>query len=498
MKRRRVRVQSLLTVILLGCNIVGVGVSIVLIILVVPGPSVFVHGLWLMDFVLVPLVTVAAFLIGLVWITRSGLRQLRWAIHDLPASARDLRLTLSLPFRITAKQALLWYVSAAVVTTAYALHDPRYIAPIAFTLVFSGTVTCAACYLFTEFALRPTAAQALASAPPTRVRRTGMTTRTVAAWVMGTGIPVLGLMIIGVTTLTVGHRTVTDLAIPVFALGGVTLAVGLLLTLLMCGSTVAPINSVRAAMAELERGDLGAETVVFDGTELGELQRGFNEMARGLRERERIREVFGRHVGHEVAEYALSGDFESAGSEVDVAVLFVDIIGSTTLAARRPPGEVVTLLNRFFSVVVDEIDDRHGLINKFEGDAALAVFGAPARVEDPCTSALRAARAISDRLAAEVPDVAAGIGVSYGTAVAGNIGARRRYEYTVIGDAVNEAARLSEEAKRLDPHTAASGAAVAAAAEEERSCWRTVGGVTLRGRDAETEILVPLSPESVD
>ncbi len=489
--RRRVRIQSLLTVILLTCNLVGAVVAVVLVVAVVPGPSVFAHELWPVDFILVPLVTLAAFFTGLVWITRSALRRLRWSIHDRPATAHDLRVALSLPFRITAQQALLWYLSAAVITTAYAVHDVRYIAPIAFTLLFSGTVTCAACYLFSEFALRPAAAQALATAPPARVRRTGVTTRMVAAWVMGTGIPVLGLIIVGITCVTVGERTVMDLAIPVFALGGVTLAVGLLLTLLMCASTVAPIRSVRSAMAELGRGNLRAETVVFDGTELGELQRGFNDMARGLRDRERIREVFGRHVGHEVAEFALSGDFDSAGAEVDVAVLFVDIIGSTALAAQRPPADVVTLLNRFFAVVVDEVDARGGLINKFEGDAALAVFGAPAPVADPCTAALRAARAIGDRLAAEVPEAPAGIGVSYGTAVAGNIGARRRYEYTVIGDAVNEAARLCEESKRLDPHTAASGVAVDAADPAERTRWRAAGATTLRGRGSVTALHVP-------
>ncbi|GAA4816891.1 adenylate/guanylate cyclase domain-containing protein [Tomitella cavernea] len=489
--RRRIRVQTLLTVVLLTCNLVGAATAIVLIAVVVPGPPVFASRLWLLDFALVPAVTVAAFVIGLVWITRGSLRRLRWAIRGEPATARDLRTTLAMPFRITVRQAVLWYASAAIITAAYATRDLDYIAPIAFTVVFSGTVTCATSYLFSEFALRPTAAQALASAPPTRVRRTGVTTRMVAAWLIGTGIPVLGLMIIAVTTLTVGSRSVADLAIPVFALGGVTLAVGLLLTLLVCASTLAPINSVRSAMAEVERGRLDAEAVVFDGTELGELQRGFNEMARGLRERERIREVFGRHVGHEVAAFALSGDFDAAGREVEVAVLFVDLIGSTALAAHRPPATVVALLNRFFAVVVDEVDLRSGLINKFEGDAALAVFGAPAPVADPCTAALETARTIGDRLRAEVPELAAGIGVSYGSAVAGNIGAHRRYEYTVIGDAVNEAARLSEYAKRLNPHTVAAEASWQEANPAEQRLWRAAGETALRGRTAPTALFVP-------
>lgn len=488
----------MLTIVLLFGNFIGVVAAFVLIAAVVPGPSVFVSGLLLLDFVLVPIVTVLAFLIGLVWATRFALRRLRWAIEDRPATSRDLRVTLSMPLRLTGIQALLWFLTSAIVTVSFAAHDLSYIAPIAFTGAFAGTVTCAICYLFSEFVLRPTAAQALASAPPTRVRRTGVTTRTVTAWLIGTGIPVLGLMIIAITSLTVGERTVADLAIPVFALGGAALGAGLLLTLLVCSSTLAPINTVRTAMSEVERGDLTAEAIVFDGTELGELQRGFNQMARGLREREHIRDVFGRHVGHEVAEVALTGNFDSSGREVEVAVVFVDVIGSTALAARQAPTAVVELLNEFFAVVVDEVDKRRGLINKFEGDAALAVFGAPAPVADARTAALASARAIATRLAAEVPGVAAGLGVSFGTAIAGNIGAHQRYEYTVIGDSVNEAARLSEQAKLIDGHTVASGAALDGATAEEQARWRGVGSVELRGRAAPTRLFVPRPEPTTD
>src|SRR5699024_6192506 len=113
---------------------------------------------------------------------------------------------------------------------------------------------------------------------------------------------------------------------------------------------------------------------------------------------------------------------------------FIDVVGSTSLAATRPPKDVVALLNAFFRVVVDEVEVRDGFINKFEGDAALAVFGAPATVSEPCGAALGAARTITERLGREVSEVAAGVGVAFGRAVAGNIGARERYEYTVIGD----------------------------------------------------------------
>src|ERR1700756_2075332 len=108
--------------------------------------------------------------------------------------------------------------------------------------------------------------------------------------------------------------------------------------------TATPVRVVRAALKRVEDGDFNSNLVVFDGTELGELQRGFNAMVNGLRERERIRDLFGRHVGREVAALAEQETLELGGEERYVAVLFVDIIGSTPLVSGKPPTEVVALL----------------------------------------------------------------------------------------------------------------------------------------------------------
>ena len=106
------------------------------------------------------------------------------------------------------------------------------------------------------------------------------------------------------------------------------------------------------------------------------------------------------------------------------------------------------MLNRFFEVVVSEVESHGGLVNKFEGDAALCVFGAPVSLIDAPTAALIAARQIRDRVVA-AGEVSIGIGVAAGPVVAGQIGSSSRLEYTVIGDAVNEAARLTDLAKGL-------------------------------------------------
>ena len=117
---------------------------------------------------------------------------------------------------------------------------------------------------------------------------------------------------------------------------------------------------------------------------------------------------------------------------------------------------MVELLNRFFAVIVEEVDRHRGLVNKFEGDAALAVFGVPVTLEHPEDAALACARRIAERLNSEVPECLAGIGVAAGQVLAGYVGAKERFEYTVIGDPVNEAARLCELAKSTPGRLVAS------------------------------------------
>ncbi|MDG3015776.1 adenylate/guanylate cyclase domain-containing protein [Speluncibacter jeojiensis] len=488
-RRRRIRVQLLLTSLLVLANLIGSAIVMVLVAFVVPGPSVFTFALWPITFLAVPLYVVLALLLGIVLGTRKTLRALHWAQTDRAPSPAELRVALAVPWRLTLLQGLLWFGAFALFTLLYGIAEPQLIPKIAFTILLGGAVVCANSYLFSEFALRPIAAQALQADTP-RAARAGVTTRMVLTWAVGSGVPVAGLMIIAIWALAKGTVTTVQLAVPMLAIGGVALATGLLLTLLVASSTVAPVRTVRVAQQRVAAGDLSADVTVFDGTELGQLQAGFNLMADGLRERERLRDLFGRHVGRDVARAAL--DHSGLGGEVrEVAVIFVDLIGSTTIAATLPPTEVVDMLNRLFAVVVDEVDRYGGFVNKFEGDAALAIFGAPLEIDDHCGSALAAARAIADRLTVELTECRAAIGVAAGSALAGNVGAHARFEYTVIGDPVNEAARLCEFAKTLPGRTVASGRAVAGAAPAEAERWRCGDEVTLRGRLEPTRLAVP-------
>jgi len=486
----RVRVQVLVTIALVSANVIGAAIVAVLSTLIIPTPPLTARTLTALE-VAVPGYVVAGLVVGCWWGTRRALATLRWALERREPTETESTAALRVPLHLTLVQAGLWGIAIPVFAVLLGLVQPALLLTVPATIAATGVVVCANAYLLGQFALRPVAARALSDERPDRLLGAGVHVRMLLFWCLGTGVPVVGSIMIALLELVHGGMTPTRLAVTMVVLGGLVLTFGLLVTVLTARAIVAPIHSVRTALTRVRGGDLAVEIPVYDGSELGLLQAGFNRMVRGLREREHIRDLFGRHVGEDVAEAALQANVELGGEMREVSVLFVDLVGSTALAARRPPTEVVALLNRFFTVVVEEVDDRHGLVNKFVGDAVLAIFGAPVAMEDHATSALAVARAISQRLAHEVPEVTAGIGVTTGTVVAGNVGDRRRFEYTVIGDPVNEAARLTELAKNEPTGLVASHRTVTLATPEEARRWKASKTVTLRGRSEPTTLAVP-------
>ncbi len=490
--RRRVRIQLIITVFILATNVIGIGVATLLLTIAFPTPSIFSDApLWI-TFAVIPAYCAVALALGTYWITHRTIAALRWAIEEREPTPDDEQATFTAPFWLAFGVLALWGVGAGLLTTLYGLADSTFIPIVGFCVSFCGILVSTGCYLLTEFALRPVAAQALEAGRSPRRLAPGIMGRTLTVWLLGSGVPVLGIV---VTALLGGvlldNLSKTQLAVAILVISTAALIFGFVLMWILAWLTATPVRVVRAALKRVEDGDLRGDLVVFDGTELGELQRGFNSMVGGLRERERVRDLFGRHVGREVAAAAERDKPELGGEERYVGVVFVDIIGSTQLVTSRPAAEVVQLLNRFFAVIVEEVDRHRGLVNKFEGDAVLAVFGAPNHLDRPEDAALGAARAIARRLASEVPECSAGIGVTAGNAVAGNVGAQERFEYTVIGEPVNEAARLCELAKSEPGRLLASSDTINAASENERGSWCLGKTVTLRGHDQPTQLASP-------
>lgn len=357
-------------------------------------------------------------------------------------------------------------------------------------VVFGGSAASGLSLLMTQRSLRPILVAATQGSEGV-VIAPRVLTRLVGMWLMGCGLPcaaIVTLIVIRSNGWIVQKTASVEMPILVVTLAAVLL--GLPIMILTSRSISDPVREVVEAMAQVEQGRIDTFVGVYERSEIGRLQGGFNRMVAGIAERDRLRDLFGRHVGADVARLAIEEGTSLSGDVTEAAILFIDLVGSTTLAASRSPQEVADVLNDFFRIVVSAVDERHGLINKFQGDAALAVFGAPMPLKGATAAALATARSLRNQLR-RLPVVDFGIGVSAGPVFAGNIGAENRYEYTVVGDAVNEAARLADYAKALDRRIGCSSAAIDRADASEREHWISNGETTLRGRSESTQVWTP-------
>jgi adenylate cyclase len=424
------------------------------------------------------------------WGKANAERRLAWLREGRAPTSEEQRRVLRSPFYQLIVPATVWASAAAVFGLINLPLSHELAGRMVTAMIMGGLAACAASYLVGERVLRPITVRALASGAPERPVAPGVVARTLVIWALACGIPIAGIVMVASGVL-VGDTPRSNATMwSIIFLAALALASGAVALALAAHSISDPIQSVRQGLARVERGDLDVDIPVWDASEVGLLQAGFNRMGAGLRDRERLQDLFGRYVGEDVARRALDAGVELGGEVRDAAVLFVDVVGSTRMPARMPPEEVVKRLNEFFATVLAVVTEHGGWVNKFEGDAALCVFGVPTESDDPAGSALAAARALAERLERDGP-LEAGIGVSAGEVVAGNVGAAERFEYTVIGDPVNEAARLTELAKTHTPRVVASEAAVTRAGAEEKRHWKPAEEVTLRGRERPTRLFVP-------
>ena len=180
-----------------------------------------------------------------------------------------------------------------------------------------------------------------------------------------------------------------------------------------------------------------------------QIKRQFTRALRSMEEQSRILGMFGQHVSPAVVEKLLSQDVEIGGEVRHVCVMFLDIQGFTTFSENKKPEEVVEYLNSLFPVMIEEVNQHDGIVNKFLGDGFMAVFGAPITDKKDCQNAVAASLAIIRQVAdmgqrGEIAPTTIRIGLHAGEAVTGNVGSIARKEYTIIGDVVNLAARLEQ------------------------------------------------------
>ena len=210
-----------------------------------------------------------------------------------------------------------------------------------------------------------------------------------------------------------------------------------------------PIRKLVEAVREVERGNYHFDLINKTRDELGLLTHSFQSMTRGLQERENLRESFGKFVNKDIAEMSLTGQLKLGGERKECAIFFSDIRGFTSMSEKTDPAEVVDFLNEYFSAMVACVNETNGSVDKFIGDALMAVWGALRKVENPSYNAVLAALKMRTALiefnrtrkSLRKPEVHIGCGINRGPVIAGQIGSDQKVEYTVIGDAVNLASR---------------------------------------------------------
>lgn len=273
-------------------------------------------------------------------------------------------------------------------------------------------------------------------------------------------------MITVYTVFTVRMSGYEQIRSPMEVLFAVMLLSGSFLTILFARSYGKPLSEMKSTAEKIRAGKYESRIQVLSTDEVGMLGETINEMSRGLKERDFIKETFGKVVDPAVRDYLLSGNIALGGEMRQATVLFSDIRGFTGLSESTAPDRVVYILNRYFDKISECIVREKGLVNKYIGDAVLAVFGAPMDLPDHPQRALNAAlemrrarNELNIHLQAEgFKALHSGIGIHTGAVLAGNIGSETRMEYTVIGDAVNLASRIEGLTKDLGREILISGA----------------------------------------
>jgi class 3 adenylate cyclase len=300
--------------------------------------------------------------------------------------------------------------------------------------------------------------------------------RLVATFLLTGLMPLIILAVVtrnGVLNATAANlepaEVLTRVTLTVLFIVTISFVINVLLIVLTTRSLLRPLHRLTAAMNIVATGDLSPRLTVDSNDELGDLSYRFNVMLGELQQSQRMRDLFGRYVSKEVAEQVIKNGADLGGENVPATALFADIRDFTTLTESLPPQQVVNILNRYYTRMVDAIVEQGGWVNKFGGDSLLAVFGAPIRQPDHALRAVNAAwqmnRALAEfnaeQVALGLPGITIGVGISSGEMLAGNVGGKERLEYTVIGDPVNLAARLESLTKEwktpvlLSEHTQA-------------------------------------------
>ena len=273
---------------------------------------------------------------------------------------------------------------------------------------------------------------------------------------------------------------------------GIILILSFLLSIVISRFYSKPLLRLKDCAQSIANGNYDIRTGITTGDELGILSDTFNDMAVSLKEKELMYDTFGKVVTPEIRNWLLQGNTNLGGETVCATILFCDIRGFTTLSEQINPKQVVTLLNKYFSSMEQCIVKHNGIINKYIGDAIMAIFGVPLQNKNQaldayncCLDMRKTLIELNKELEAEnLPQIKFGIGLHTGNVLAGNIGSNSRMEYTVIGDTVNVASRIESLCKEYNCDLLISETTVEGmvSCEGDLPMLQSMGETQIRGR----------------
>jgi adenylate cyclase len=430
--------------------------------------------------------------LGAYFIQRRPLKPInRWLRAERPATEEERILVLRYALDWARRTAIPWGAAAIVFPLLWVGAGVASVLTIALMITLGGLTACSLQYLAVERIMRPVAARALAGGAPPKVAGPGVAGRLTMTWILATAVPLFGAVALIVIDLAGSSLDEHQVLIAVLTLACIALTAGLGGIVVAARLVADPVGDVSMALGRVERGELDTRVDVNDSSEVGLLQAGFNRMATGLQERERLREAFGTYVDPGLTERVLTEGTDLAGEEIDVTVMFLDVRGFTRYAESAEANEVVALLNELYGLVVPVIIRHGGHANKFIGDGLLAVFGAPERLDDHADRAVAAALEIARQVDGRFgSDLRVGVGVNSGRVVAGTIGGGGRLDFTVIGDAVNTAARV-EAATRQTGDDVLITEATRELLREDLGTWEERPPVPLKGKRDSVALYAP-------
>jgi adenylate cyclase len=444
-------------------NVIGVSV---VTFLSTRNPNAFLEGIQGLAYIIDLIFNPCAFMTACVLTIRYE-RPIRHYLNMVSRNkpvARDFAVNahqrlLNEPFFLIALDLAIWLAAAVVYPLLFWLFGPSHpvVSRAFFMSLITGLITITVAFFVFEHVLQKRLTPfffpngGLYATPKTiRIR---IRTRLFAFLFACNLVPFLAILNLLRESTEINMEAAAILSVlkaEVFSNCLIFIGVGVWLTILVSSNLTRPLQGIIHVLRGVRHGNFDKKVRVTSNDEIGYTGDVINEMNEGLKERDFIKETFGKYVAQEVRDEVLSGRVPLDGEMKEVTILFADLRDFTAMTESHEPKLVVKIMNSYFEEMAAAIHQEGGLVLQFLGDEIYAVFGAPISRADHPERAFRAAIAMNQRLV-EVnkrfsgqgwPTLRHGIGIHTGEAVAANIGSPDRLSYLLVGDTVNLASRL--------------------------------------------------------